>query len=139
MRRKMSRENAVLLAQFALSIAWGGPVYVALLPDASYNPKVPILGGLIVGFAGQWATMFVYFWIRFGWRAARSMRMDNQPRVEGPYVTMTLPPIAAWEARPSETGGPILDAVPEPTERPRGPASVQGRDPRRPDYQDTNA
>ena len=62
------------LFQFGLSCLYGGWVYLALADDP--NPKVPLFGGLIVGFCGSWATMFVIVWVRYGWRAARSMSMS---------------------------------------------------------------
>lgn len=62
------------LFQFALACLYGGWVFLALADDP--NPKVPLFGGLIVGFAGSWATMFVIVWVRYGWKAARSMSMS---------------------------------------------------------------
>lgn len=64
----------MMLIQFALSCAYGFVAFVALQGDP--NPKVPMFGALIVGFFGMRATMFVYVWARWGWSAARSMRMD---------------------------------------------------------------
>lgn len=64
-----------MLAQCALSILYALPIWLALYPLPE-NPKVPIVGALIGGFALAWGTIFVYVWARFGWTAARSMSLD---------------------------------------------------------------
>jgi len=70
----MKGERFALVTQFAIAAIIGSVVYTALIGDA--NPLVPLAGGLICGFAGQWLVMFLYVALRYGWRAARSLRMD---------------------------------------------------------------
>lgn len=41
------------------------------------NPKVPFFVILVVGFGAAWLATFLYVWARFGWKAARSMRLDG--------------------------------------------------------------
>ena len=60
--------------QCALACIYGCTIYVLLMDDP--NPKVPLFAALIAGFGGCWLTMFLYFWARFGWQAARSMNMS---------------------------------------------------------------
>lgn len=63
------------LAQFAIACAWGILGYWwAWIPNDS-NPKVPLFSALLAGFFGLKLTMFLYLWVRFGWKAARSMKM----------------------------------------------------------------
>ncbi len=68
-------ERSALLAQFAISCALGSAAFLALYPYPE-NPKVPLFGGLIAGFLGLRAVMFAYVLARYGWGAARTMRMD---------------------------------------------------------------
>jgi len=63
------------MAQFLMACVFGCAAFVALLPEAEHNPKVPLLGGLIAGFGGSWIATFCVAWWRYGWHAARSMRM----------------------------------------------------------------
>ena len=67
--------NLRLLTQFAVSTGIGCIVFLALHPDP--NPKVPLFGGLIVGFFGGWAAMFLYVWLRYGWKTAKTLRWDG--------------------------------------------------------------
>ena len=67
-------QHLAMAFQCAASFVTGGFVYYLLWPDP--NPKVPLFGGLIVGFAVGWAVMFLWTWMRWGWRAARSMSME---------------------------------------------------------------
>lgn len=78
------------LIQFGLSCAYGGVVYLALADDP--NPRVPLYGGLMAGFAGAWLTMFLLAWLRFGWQAARSMRMNPLSDAEIDAMNLALKP-----------------------------------------------
>lgn len=62
------------MAQFLMACCFGSAAFVALSPYPE-NPKVPLLGGLIVGFGGSWAVTFAVACLRYGWKAARTMRM----------------------------------------------------------------
>ena len=68
------RQARCRMAQFLMACAFGSAVYLALSPYPE-NPKVPLFGGLIAGFGGSYAVTFAVIWARYGWRAARSMRM----------------------------------------------------------------
>lgn len=57
--------------QFLIACALGSATFAALADDP--NPKVPYIGGFIVGVAGQWVAVFLWVWVRYGWKAARSM------------------------------------------------------------------
>jgi len=70
-----TRERLLLLIQFAVSVAWGWAFFVWTRPEAQ-SDREAYIGALIVGFVGMRATFFAYVWLRWGWRAARSMRMD---------------------------------------------------------------
>lgn len=39
------------------------------------DPRIPVWGALIVGVLAAWLFTFLVTWIRFGWKAARSLRM----------------------------------------------------------------
>lgn len=67
-------QHMAMVAQCAVSCVVGGCIYYILWPDP--NPKVPLFGGLIAGFAAAWALTFLWSWFRWGWRAARSMKME---------------------------------------------------------------
>ena len=43
--------------------------------DPGYSPRGALLGGFLVGLAVNYCMMFAITWVRFGWKAARSMRM----------------------------------------------------------------
>lgn len=62
------------MAQFLMACGFGCAAFVALLPSPE-NPKVPLVGGLLAGFGGSYAATFCWLWWRYGWKAARSMRM----------------------------------------------------------------
>ena len=63
----------MMWVQCALSCAIGAPFYLSAIDNP--NPHVPLILGGLTGFFGMRAVMFLYFWLRFGWRSARSMRM----------------------------------------------------------------
>lgn len=48
-----------------------------LLNHPHPNSKVPLLAGLLFGFGGSYALMFLIAWARFGWRSARTMKLDG--------------------------------------------------------------
>ncbi len=73
MRNDESR--AALWTQLGLTCVFGCAAYVAVA-RVSPNPYEALLAGLIAGFGGVWLAMFCYVWARFGWRAARTLRMD---------------------------------------------------------------
>ncbi|CCC99348.1 hypothetical protein FBZ85_11641 [Azospirillum brasilense] len=62
------------VAQCAVSAAVGCWLYWVFMDDP--NPKVPLLIALVGGFSSGWASTFLYVWLRFGWKAARSMSMS---------------------------------------------------------------
>lgn len=64
-----------MVAQCGLATVIGCIVFVALTPDP--NPNVPLFGALICGIGGSWLLTFGYVWLRYGWKAARSMRWDQ--------------------------------------------------------------
>lgn len=41
------------------------------------NPKARLIIALVVGFGGHWLLMFSLVWLRYGWRSARSMRLEG--------------------------------------------------------------
>jgi len=64
-----------LFIQFAISVTIGCFCFwLADIPGAS--PKDTLLAGLIGGFGGLWLVMFLYIWVRYGWRAAKSLSME---------------------------------------------------------------
>ena len=70
----ISKETAWMIAQCSIAIVIGSFVFLELSAIHA-NPKTPFFGGLICGFVGSWAVMFLYIWARYGWKAARSMSM----------------------------------------------------------------
>lgn len=73
--REAVTQNLAMIVQCSLAIFYGSVVFLAMLPDFPDSSKPPLVGGLIAGFAGSWLTMFLYAWLRYGWKAARSMKM----------------------------------------------------------------
>lgn len=72
------KERIALFLQFAISTAIGTAVYAAMLPDfKDVNIKAPVFAGLIAGFLGGYLVMFLYVWIRYGWQAAKSLKLDG--------------------------------------------------------------
>ena len=68
------RQSRARVWQFLIACGFGCAAFVALSPYPE-NPKVPLLGGLIAGFGGSYLVTFATVWMRYGWRAARGMRM----------------------------------------------------------------
>lgn len=68
-----------MIVQCGVTILIACPVFLFFKADQALaehpDPKVPLFGALICGFVGSWVVMFVYVWVRFGWKAARSMKM----------------------------------------------------------------
>lgn len=75
--REKVAQNLAMLIQCGLAIVYGSIVFLAMQPDFPDSPKPPLVGGLVAGFFGSWLTMFCYIWLRHGWKAARSMKMDG--------------------------------------------------------------
>lgn len=67
------KQGLALFLQFAIATTIGCVVFLSLYPHL--NPKVPLFGGLIVGFAGGWVSMYFYVLIRFGWSSAKSLKI----------------------------------------------------------------
>lgn len=65
---------AATLLQIAIASSIGGFVGYSMLEDGE-NQSTAIFGALVAGFGGTWLLNFIYVWIRYGWKAARSMRM----------------------------------------------------------------
>ena len=84
----MLKREAVAIIQCGLAVAYGFLVWSWLHPFPE-SPKTPVIGALLLGFGGSWATMFLYVWLRFGWQAARSMKMCQQ--IELPTKKYELP------------------------------------------------
>jgi len=57
-----------------MACLFGCAAFIALWPYPE-NPKVPLLGGVLVGFGGSYVVTFCIAWARFGWRAARGMKI----------------------------------------------------------------
>lgn len=73
--REIVGQNAGMVVQCGLAVVYGSLVFLAMKPDFPDSSKPPLIGALIAGFAGSWLTMFCYVWIRYGWKAARSMKL----------------------------------------------------------------
>jgi hypothetical protein len=63
-----------LFIQFAISATLGCWGYLASAEEP--NPMARYVIALTAGFGGLWLLMFLWTWLRHGWSAARSMRMD---------------------------------------------------------------
>lgn len=50
------------LIQCVIACAIGSVVFMALTPNP--NPKVPLIGGLLIGFAGSWAITHGFLWLK---------------------------------------------------------------------------
>lgn len=61
--------------QFCVSVAAGAFVWFGGDFDPEGSRLVRPIASLIVGVAANYAFMFVVTWIRFGWKAARSMKL----------------------------------------------------------------
>lgn len=75
--REAFAQNVAMIVQCGLSIFYGSIVFLAMREDFPDSSKPPLIGALIAGFAGSWLTMFCYVWVRYGWKAARTMKMDG--------------------------------------------------------------
>ena len=67
------KQNIAMAVQCAVSAAIGCAFFWLVQDDP--NPKVPLVAGLAGGFGGGWLVMFTYVWVRYGWKAARSMSL----------------------------------------------------------------
>jgi hypothetical protein len=65
----MSIQCAISIAAAFMFVRWA-----ATGPDPMHPPSYIILA---VGIGAAWMTTFLYVWIRYGWKAARSMRWDG--------------------------------------------------------------
>lgn len=60
--------------QLCVSVAAGSLVWFAEWPEDG-SRLAPVFATLIVGVGANYLFMFVVTWIRFGWKAARSVKM----------------------------------------------------------------
>jgi hypothetical protein len=75
---EMAEHERMAFAQFLVSTLIGCAVYAAMYPDlGEINPKAPLIAGLFFGFVGGWLVMFIYVWLRYGWKAAKSLKLDG--------------------------------------------------------------
>ncbi len=58
--------------QFVIAAAIGCVVYAAMEGETA---RARTIAALVCGFFGMRAILFLYVWIRYGWKAARSMSM----------------------------------------------------------------
>jgi len=65
-----------MIFQFCISVAFGSVAYWDCKHVEPLNTGCT-LGGVIVGLIASHAVMFLITWVRFGWKAARSMRMSG--------------------------------------------------------------
>lgn len=63
------------MAQFLMACVFGCAAFLVIQAEEGPNSKAPLVGALIAGFGGSWAVTFLIAWARFGWKAARGMRM----------------------------------------------------------------
>jgi hypothetical protein len=63
-----------MLFQCALTCAFGFLGFWWALDEP--NKAARTLAALVAGFGGMWLTMKLYVWVRYGWKAARSLTMD---------------------------------------------------------------
>lgn len=68
-------QKLAVVGQFALSSGLGCGAWL-LYPETP-NPYERLLFALLVGFGGLWLLMFVWVWVRYGRKAARSLTMDG--------------------------------------------------------------
>lgn len=52
----------------------GSIVYLEALKEE--NEKTALVVALVAGFGASWLVSFLIVWARFGWKAARGMRMS---------------------------------------------------------------
>lgn len=60
-----------------MACVFGCTAFIAARADEGPDSKAPLVVGLIVGFGGSWLVTFLIVWARFGWKAARSMKMGG--------------------------------------------------------------
>ncbi len=71
-------EKLALAVQFCIATGIGCLTYAWLLADGLTNPKALVFGPLLFGFGGLWLAVFLWNWLRHGWKAARSLSMDPE-------------------------------------------------------------
>lgn len=74
MSREPISQRIAIAVQFLIAFAIGSVVYLYTLADDGTMQEA-VFGALITGYFGMKAIMFIYVWVRFGWSAARSMRL----------------------------------------------------------------
>lgn len=60
--------------QCAVACVVGSIVYLEALKEE--NEKTALVVALVAGFGASWLVSFLIVWARFGWKAARGMRMS---------------------------------------------------------------
>jgi len=71
----IDKQTWLMIAQCGLSCLVGSAVWLAY-PETP-NAFERLLAALIAGFGSVWAVMFVWVWMRYGWKAARGISMDG--------------------------------------------------------------
>lgn len=74
--RRAPRQWPWMLFQFAVSVGAGCWVYWDDIQTMGPNNGA-LLAGFIAGLVAARLAMFLIVWLRFGWSAARSMRMSD--------------------------------------------------------------
>lgn len=70
------KEVLAQIAQCAIATAIGCWVYAEMVGDGVDNPKARIAAALIAGVAGSYYITKLYVWLRYGRKAAKSIRWE---------------------------------------------------------------
>jgi hypothetical protein len=60
--------------QFCVTCALGCAAW--LIYPHTTNPYERLIFALAAGIGGMWLLMFLWVWLRYGWKAARRLSMD---------------------------------------------------------------
>src|SRR3712207_3434351 len=76
------------VVQVPLAFAIGSAVFLAMESDTQ---EARFLLSFLAGAIGLWFLVFLYVWVRHGWRAALSVRVDRPSTIKSANMRLHVP------------------------------------------------
>lgn len=86
-----------MIVQWALSSAFACAAWLAV---DSPNPSEKLLAALLAGWFGMRLVVFCWAWARYGWTAARTLRMDQSDAYAAKVTRGLIRPPRSWNGQP---------------------------------------